>query len=324
MKRYFIKLAAFLLALALPFVALMGLAAFTPDTKRTDGMAYSLHYKVDLLQQTPSPRIIFAGGSASENGIVCAQVAEAAHRPAICIGVTAYLGLDIYLSLLERYAVPGDTVVLMLENMLLRGDCTNYELLWQAAGGDADVWAAMPPSLWPGLAMNAWRYYRGKVPDGWSLWRDGLQWPDYSAASRPENLPAGFGPLGDVVAARPESLLASGYNTEDPIALYGGAADAGALRQLHGFAARMARRGVQVLFAYAPLDRLCVTTTAEENAAFAAQVEAGLALPVLVTLEQAMMDAPYFYDTNNHLTTPGAERYTAMLVERLLPLLAEG
>lgn len=318
MIRYLRKLAAFLLALLLPFAAVVGVAVFSPDETFADSIMYSAHYKVDLLQTTPGPRIIFAGGSASTNAVVCQQVAQAAGRPAICTGVTAYLGLDFYLDQLLRYAAAGDTVVLMPENVLLRTDAANYELLWRAAGGDADVWAAIPPAAWPGMAMTAFAYCRTKLPQGWRPWDGGLQWPDYTDP----HIPEGFGPLGDVVRERPQSQLASGYNTEDLIALDGGSASAPILRRLRRFADTMAQRGVQVLFAYPPLDPLCLTSTPEQNAAFAAAVEAGLGLPVLVTWEEALMEPAYFFDSNNHLTSPGAALYTATLVERLVPRLA--
>ena len=42
-----------------------------------------------------------------------------------------------------------------------------------------------------------------------------------------------------------------------------------------------------------------------------------LGLPVLVGYPDAVMDAEWFYDSNNHLNTAGAQRYTAALLEKL-------
>ena len=86
----------------------------------------------------------------------------------------------------------------------------------------------------------------------------------------------------------------------------------------------MADRGVQVLFSHAPLNALCVTSTAADNAAYADAVRQGLDLPVLVDYPFALMDAGYFYDSNNHLHNEGAALYTDALLDSLLPLLAQG
>ena len=57
---------------------------------------------------------------------------------------------------------------------------------------------------------------------------------------------------------------------------------------------------------------------------YAAAAEQALGLPVLVGYPDAVMDAEWFYDSNNHLNTAGAQRYTAALLEKLLPLLNAG
>ena len=318
MRKYFLKLAAFALALCIPFVLFLGVVPYVPD-KLVGSLPDTLHYKIDLLHDTPGRRIIFTGGSAAPYGIDCAAVAAAADRPAICIGVTAYLGLGIYLNLLDTYAREGDTVVLMLENLLLRDVGTDYLVLWEAVATDREAWAALPPTLWPGMVATAWRYCREKMPEGWNPLRDGVYRTGYDYAPGEETWHhKDFGPLGDVTAQR-TTLLEHGWNTEDPVFLDESVLSRKNLFLLQRFIGKMQERGVTVLFAHAPLDELCLTSTADQNAAYAAAAEQALGVPVLVPLTEAILPAEYFYDSNNHLTSAGAALYT----ERLLPRLLE-
>ena len=73
LRRWLLRLAAFLLALCVPFLLLLGCIGFVPETSQ-QSLLYTLHYKLDLLRDTPGDRILIAGGSASEYGVVCETV----------------------------------------------------------------------------------------------------------------------------------------------------------------------------------------------------------------------------------------------------------
>ena len=322
LRRWLLRLAAFLLALCVPFLLLLGCIGFVPETSQ-QSLLYTLHYKLDLLRDTPGDRILIAGCSASEYGVVCETVEQATGRPTLCAGVTAYLGVGMYLNMLDRYAREGDTVILMLEHLMLRGTGVDYMVLWQACGTDPDAWACVPPQFWPGAAASAGRYLAQRIPPGWNPLHGGLRWTgyDYPPGQTPHS--DDFGPRGDVTLPR-ENILEHGYNTQDPVTLGAWAVDADIARSIRRFARRMEERGVQVLFSHAPLNALCVQSSEEDNLAYAAAAEQALGLPVLVGYPDAVMDAEWFYDSNNHLNTAGAQRYTAALLEKLLPLLNAG
>lgn len=318
-RRYLGRLAAFLCALALPFALLLGFVGFVPETSQ-QSLLYTLHYKLDLLRDTRGEgnRILIAGGSASEYGVDCAAVAAATGRPTYCVGVTAYLGVDLYLNMLDRYAEPGDTVILMLEHLLLRGAGVDYQVLWQACGTDPDAWACVEPSLWLGAAASAGQYLASRWPADWTplqgLHRTSY---DYPPGETPHS--DDFGPLGDVTLAR-DNILEHGYNTQDPVTLNAGILDAAAVRSIRRFSKKMADRGVTVLFTHAPLNALCITSDEADNLAYAAAVREALGLPVLVDYPAAVMEAEWFYDSNNHLNSAGAERYTEWVVTALREL----
>lgn len=313
--RYLGKVLAFLLALCLPFVLLIGCIGFVPETTQ-QSLLYTLHYKLDLLRDTPGDdRILIAGGSATEYGADCQAIADATGRPTYCVGVTAYLGMQMYLNMLDRYAQPGDTVILMLEHLMLRNTGVDYLVLWQACGTDPDAWACVPPDLWLGAAASAGRYLAQRWPTDWTPLQ-GLHWTsyDYPPGQTPHS--EDFGPLGNVITPR-TNILEHKYNTQDMVSLSADILDKDTVNAIRAFTDRMERRGVTVLFSHAPLNALCVTSDAAENEAYARAVRQELGLPVLVDYPDAIMDGVLFYDSNNHLNTEGAALYTQKLIEGL-------
>ena len=306
MARYFRKLVAMALAVSLPFFLFFGALFALPD-HRGGSIAATIRYKTQLLQTTVGPRILFAGGSSSPYGTICAEVERQLGRSAICVGATAYLGIPFYLSLLETYAQTGDVIVLAPEHSLLTSEAIDYTLVWEAAGQEPDVWRCMPLSYLPGLFSSGVSYFKLK----WSV----LDEPsaDYHVD---------FGPLGDVVTPR-EALLSAGYLPDDPVDLSPERIYLTNIEQINRFAEKMARRGVTVVFAFAPLDELAVTSSAEETAAFGRAVTEALEIPVILDLPTALLPGAYFYDSNNHLTSAGAQINTQNLIDGLREVLAD-
>lgn len=298
MARYIKKMLALAVAVALPFVIWIGVLLAIPD-HRGGSIAATIRYKTDLLQSTEGPRVIFAGGSSSPYGTVCAEVAQQLDCNAICVGATAYLGLPFYLRMLEVYAEEGDVIVLAPEYSLLTGESTDYFLVWEGAGQDPDVWRCLPVSYLPGMFSSSVSYLKLK-----------LEALPYGAGGYNE----AFGPLGDVTLYR-ESMLENGYVSGDPIDFSPERLYTENLERINRFAEKMKRRKITVLFAFAPADRLAVVSDEEETADFAQGVEELLEIPVILPLSKAMMEGAYFYNSNNHLTTEGAQINTQNLID---------
>ncbi len=300
MARYLKKMLAMALAVALPFALWVGILLAIPD-HRGGSIAATIRYKADLMQTAEGPRVIFAGGSSSPYGTICAEVAQQLDCNAICVGATAYLGLPFYLQMLETYAEEGDVIVLAPEHSLLTGEAVDYSLVWEGAGRDPDVWRCVPASYLPGLFSSTAEYFKLKLE---------------ALSSGAGGYNEAFGPLGDVTLHR-EPLLASGYMEGDPIDLSPERIYAENLERINRFAKKMSRRGVTVLFAFAPTDRLAVVSSGEKTQAFAQAVGDALEIPVMLPLSKALMGGEYFYDSNNHLTTEGAQINTQNLIAGL-------
>ena len=110
-------------------------------------------------------------------------------------------------------------------------------------------------------------------------------------------------------------MLENGYVSGDPIDFSPERLYAENLERINRFAEKMERREITVLFAFAPADRLAVVSDEEETADFAQRVEELLEIPVILPLSKAMMEGEYFYNSNNHLTTEGAQSNTQNLID---------
>lgn len=297
MKKYFLKIFVFVLSLLAPFLLYAGYIYSLPDG-RSRSIASTFRYKTQLLYNTPSPKIILTGGSSSPFGNNCQQIKDGTDTDCICIGATAYIGKGIYLKTLENGAKPGDIIVLGFESSLIEGESTDYTLVWEAAGTDRDVWKNIPFS-----------YYKGMVSSFISY----ADLRKSSASQRTGETNGSFGPLGDVITYR-ETLLESGYNKLDMRSLDEKSISYKELDIIKHFAQKMQKKGITVLFAFAPLDRLCVTSTAAETEKYGQLIADYLGLPVVVSLDDAIMEAEYFYDTNNHLTTRGSKIYSDYMI----------
>ncbi|NLW77940.1 MAG: hypothetical protein GXY32_00815 [Ruminococcaceae bacterium] len=302
MKKYILKFLALAVALLIPFAAYYGYAQSLPAQFGGSIMG-TVRHKIGLLQNTPSPRVILAGGSSSPYATNCEEIGQALGMPCINIGATAYLGVEFYLSMLEDAMRPGDVIVIAPEHSML-ADAVDYQTVWSAVENFPEVWAVVPPGYWPAMATQYFQYGQAKL----DLYKtQGDATPAYHAD---------FGPLGDVTLER-ETLLEAGYIRDDPIALGPGTLDDGVVHALNRFAAKAEQAGATVYFAFAPVDKLAITTTPDQWQALEARIRNEINLPVLGTLPDAVMDGAYFYDSNNHLTTEGARLYSARLIDLL-------
>ncbi len=267
----------------------------------------SLPHKISLAQNTPGPRLILVGGSSSPYATNCAQLAGETGYPCINLGVTAYLGLGYYLALLEDTMRPGDVVVLAPEHSML-AQKIDYKTVWMAIENHPEAWRYLPPSYWPHMAGA----YGGYAQEKRASAKRGQGGP------APLAYPPGFGPLGDVTEYR-ELILESGYNREDPISLSPEVLAPESARLLKDFAAKASAGGVTVLYAWAPVNELALTSSPAEALLLEEEVRAQTGLPILGSVLDSILPATLFYDSNAHLNTAGAAQYTQALA-RLLAL----
>lgn len=306
-KRFFVRLICFFLALlAIPvgyFAAVQSLPAMFRGS-----LMGSVYVKQQLVQDTPGERILVVGGSSVPYSIRCEQVAEATGMPCIALGATAYLGLEYYLALIDDELHPGDIVILAPEFAMLQ-NAVSYSTTWMAVENSPSLLAALPVSYWPGMVSSYYTYSRQKL--------DLLRQKGAPTATAQEQYAAfGFGPWGDIVTER-ESILESGYDKNNILTLDDSSLSDDVVKAVRRFAKKAQKAGATVVLTWAPFDTLAYTGTAQQLEEFQAQLESRTGLAYVGSLTDCMLPAELFYDSNNHLTSEGAELRTRMLLDDL-------
>jgi len=112
MKRFILKIASFISLLILLF----GLSLFLPPTPRASKSLLFAEVKKDsLLVNTPSPRIIFVGGSNLSFGLNSQEIKDSLHINPINTAIHANIGMKYMLENTIQYVKKGDIIVVIPE-----------------------------------------------------------------------------------------------------------------------------------------------------------------------------------------------------------------
>ena len=307
MKRLILRLVCFFLALLAVPLGYFAWVQSLPAMSRGSLMG-SILIKQQLAENTPGARILVVGGSSVPYSIQCEVIQQQTGMPCIAMGATAYLGLEYYLSLLEDHLHQGDLVILAPEIVMLQ-DQVSYSTTCMAVENDPGLLAAVPLSYWPGMVSGYYTYSRQKL----DLYR---QKGALTQSPQEQYEAFGFGPWGDIPGQR-ESLLESGYDKNNILTLTGDDLAPRVRRAIKDFAKKAQTAGARVVMTWAPFDELAYAGTADQLDTLQAQLEQQTGLAYLGSLAESMLPGELFYDSNNHLTSQGAELRTQMLLEDL-------
>ncbi len=303
MKKYFLKIAVYLLLLALPLTLIFAYVQSKP-TVFSGTLLGTICHKSGLLDEVGSPRIIFVGGSSCPYATDCERISEELGMPCINLGVTSYFGLAYYRNLLKGHIGEGDIIVLMPEAAMMRNKI-NYEALWEGVENRPSLLRAVPVSYWKNMALAYYKYAAHK-----------LDLLDAGYGKKGEIYSPDFGYFGDVTQYR-EAILEHGYMTDDEIMLNRDMVEPEFLRNVRGLAKDAEKAGAVFVFAFPPVDKLAVISDENELAGLESYLRDEINTGFLNTLNDSLMEGQYFYNSNNHLTTEGEEIYTETLIRAL-------
>lgn len=280
--------------------------------------------KAEALSRTPSPRVVFLGGSNVLYGIDAESFQRTTGVRAVNAGTHAALHPNYFFEWVRRHARAGDLVVLSLEhhsfhsgeptsifaNFLANRDLAAAWRLPQEVGGHA-----LLAIDWDQLLLEAWR---NATPS----WKDGI------AAGVKEMVAATVGPSGDyrghsmrnqgarekglMAAVKPDEALAAPIPV-DPVIVEG-------LRTLKRWCDRQGIRLVAV--SPATLDFPAYhTETARVAQALYAETYRSIGIPLLEDASAEIRPRDEFFDSIYHLTYEAMQTHTERLARLLQPYL---
>jgi hypothetical protein len=288
----------------------------------------------------PSPKLIFAGGSTVLFGIDAAEVQRQLRRPAMNLGLHAALPLEEILGITREAARPGDIVVLALEGGFY--ESTSQWSTWDFR--QALAWNRESLDRLPAI-QRLLLYFTASDPNiSYDLvvaasderFRSRLVAPRLETLRPASEIIARY--VASVGSAREfaftlANLDANGdiMNAKPGTHFHGDAwplsgpahISAHARDQLVPFLNEMQKRGVRILFDYAPYlvnDKPRDSDWKSADASFRQELAALGGVP-LEQRDALFFPAEYFYNTNLHLNEDGRRVRTVHLIQALQGVL---
>ena len=290
-------------------------AAFCPPAQYDETFLGALRDKAALLgAKGERPRIIVAGGSGAAFG----QNSELLTRlvpgyDVVNFGMYAGLGTAVMLDLAWPDLRAGDILIFSPEQSAQTLSLYfNAGSMWQAADGEFALLTRLRRADLSAMAGALADFAADKL----ACLRDGKPVPTdvYSRAA--------FNAWGDVAAIREANIMPGGYDPDMPVFFDPALLDADFAAFLRDYAARCERQGVTFLYRFCPMNAAAIPEgEASRLADFAACLTARTGCTILGDPADSIMEAGWFYDTNFHLNSAGAQVNTISMAEALCDFL---
>lgn len=312
------RIVAVFLAAIIPFIMLASLTLFLPKCF-DETFDAELAEKFALLNNEDRPKIIVLGGSSVAFGLDSKTLSEKTGYPVINFGLYAALGTKIMLDLSKSNINEGDIVVLTpeIENDTL-SLFFNADETWRALDTDLSMIRYIGRDNYSDLAGKFISYA-------------GDKWKYFALGNKPEVLKAAytleaFNEYGDIVYPRPKNTMGKrGYDKTNPIRLLPEIIDEEFIKYLKDYVEFCEKRGATVVFSYPPMnkDALIEGTTDESVAQFETFMKENIPCEIISSINDYLLDATLFYDTNFHLNDRGVPVRTEKLYEDLAARFSE-
>ncbi len=267
------------------------------------GYNASLIDKVNRLESIDEPKIVLLGHSNLTFGINSELIEEAMGMPVVNMGLHGGNGNAFHEEMAKYNITPGDIYVLCHSDYNDDNSIRETMTAWSSIENHLNLWKI--------LRINDIKTMLGSFP---IYLRKSLNL--YSSGTGNQN-PGGvyarsaFNEYGDVAVLREESQ----YTFEEEV----GVPEIGdiSIERINSLNKYLTERGATLVVASYPIGNGRLTVDASEFIRFQEQLEEKLNCPVISNYVDYMLDYKYFFDTELHLITKGAEIRTMQLVSDL-------
>jgi len=285
-----------------------------PHPSLRDSLYYALLDKHELLDRTPSPWIIFLGGSNLSFGLDSARIVEETGTPAVNMGIHAGFGLKFILRDVEPHLRPRDVVVLVPEYSNFYSDQVdgNIELLYILFDVLPEARGSVPASQWCHLLPLFPRYSAEKIfhlPGALLMGEkaEGAAIGDYDRKS--------FNAHGDAFAHWGKA------NRFVKITNLGGTYRPDAANAINDFTSTAHASGADVLLLYPCFQESNYDFNRKEIESLHRHLAEALSCRILGDPARYRMEDRFFYNARYHLNREGVAERTRRVIEDLTPVL---
>lgn len=303
--KFFALVIGISLIIAIPLSATVLYASAQSDAYGETYYA-ALKTKYDRITSLEEPKVVVIGGSSVAFGID-SKIAEAElHMPVVNFGLYAAFGLQCMLDLSVDSLGAGDIVVIAPEfSSQMYSDFVGYEYLLQACEGRLDMIGVLGTDYWSGLLA--------KLPGHIGAKRNIAA----TGALKPTGVYAlpSFDEYGDIVYERTSNIMDGMVSEANLPEISAKIVTDSFADMINKYASTAQKRGASVYFGFCPVNEKAVEIAQGiDTEGFLNALDAKLDIPVIASLEDHIMDAGYFYDSNFHMNDAGAIYNTILLV----------
>lgn len=314
MKRFLRTLALFFLIQLLVWIP--ALCVYVWKRPVQESYMAASRDKHRLLEEQPSPRIIFIGGSNVAFGVDSEAIGKQLGRNPVNMGLHGSLGLEFMLNEVVASLRAGDVVVVSPEYEIFResyssGSGSRLFLVLEARTENIKYigLSNVRPLLDDGY------FIMGGILDNVADYLKGA--PGAGSVNDPTSIykRKGFNRYGDFVEHRGKPSKAENLCPRCSEIMTGGTGRI--LLLLNRFNEECKRKGAKLFYSYPAVPDEFLESHEQRIMEIADRVRGGLSFPVIDTPREMAYPLDNFYDTSYHLTFAGTERRAAHLVERL-------
>lgn len=304
-SRFLGLMLALVLFISVPFAVLAALAATAPEVY-DDTYYAALKVKYQRLAQTEDSRIVVIGGSSVAFGIDSKIVEQELGIPCVNFGLYAAFGLKCMLDLSVSELNRGDIVVIAPEySSQMFSEYVGYSYLLQAMEKSPKMYAALGREYAAGLleAMPAFLSDKRQLAASGGLKPSGV----YARSA--------FDSYGDIIYDRPENIMDGMVSGDNLPEIGPGIVTDSFADMINDYTAKARARGATVYFGFCPVNALSVELAGNTDPeGFRQALAEKLDCEILASLEDHILDAGYFYDSNFHMNNAGVVCNTVLLV----------
>ena len=307
-----IKIISAILVIVLPFAAVPVFAICLP-AQYDESFTSALCDKVDRLAAIDEPKIVVVGGSSVAFGLDSELIERYTGMPVVNFGVYAALGTKLMLDLSRDYVNEGDVIVLAPElDAQTLSMYFNASTTLQATDGRADVLFSVPGEHLFSLLGATWNFAGEKI----SYMQSGTS-PSTAGAYDPDN----FNEYGDIAYERVENTMSLYYDPNTLINLSQDILDPEFKDYLNKYIKSCEKKGASVYFSWCPMNDMAIaedTKSDERIAEFESFMQDNINCTFISNINDYILNAGYFYDTNFHLNDAGVATRSITLTRDIL------
>jgi hypothetical protein len=314
LKKFLVKLSCFL---TIQVVILILVLIYGQADVSSNHYLYAFRDKIRLLEDTPSPRIIFIGGSNLAFGLNSPLVKEELGFNPVNLGLHASIGIYPLLRAVEEHLREGDVIVLTPEyEVLMRNPQCRPKMAIEAY----EVWPGCRRFVEPDLSKPLDELVPAKsrlrmIADCVRLVRKRLEACAKGEAPKTKSYCRNsFNQFGDHIAHYDNTsryqgkYFLPGINEKqfDEVAT-----------RLNEFHQYCQSRGANVYFAHPPVQTACRARNEPWIQRLQKLLSQKISIPVITTIDMVCFDKDSFFDTDQHLTQQAATRRTSVICRQL-------